>query len=799
MTDGGVSVEEQLLNYRKELRIALEDYLWTAMNLTATSEVELYAIPSLQTQRTRHIQSNTENTTGSTTKLTVDQWYSYGGVVRFPSGTRNVAQSYIDEQQAKALSDPALVQASLGPDLASVITIQDISIRNTTTMDDDGNPNNGGNYTNTTDPDNGGDEVVDRSSNDSSTTIIASVIAGSLGLLCAAGLVLRRRRRRRQKATTDDDPDAMNPKPPVPNITMLMSPTTTNTSSCRVPFSPYGDEPSDDEENDDRHTSSNHRNTSAHVQSIVNDLEETWSHLQRQQNKREPPSQMQMTTKSTEEPYLQLDVTSSQGQNQENARGEELDAPMTIGVITASSPSDEEPPTPFQYIENSADEEAMLRPNVDTTKMIQPSSIYRHRTINSYKAKESTKVAGLGHPTNESKDDNRNGEPMYSVPVVSMANSHDSMDGYSLTSGFYGGQRPINLRTAAATAAASTKASPATTTSSALPNRSEMAPPMGASTAQTATTTDPIVVPSSRSSVPLAHFVPKSSLTSVDAGESTDKNTSGKNPTWTKDRNNQSLNTDYGEEYSSDSESQFTYTQVGIAPLRKLSAMGPMLNSMSMDSCDSSVDYQDKNGGKLHDAADDSSMLQLDDNIGLISDSPTFYRSGGTGGSQHIYPNEEETPVTNNAKRTSARLACNTNNNMHTVPYSDDPSPIRATTLQLPMSSFNSTLSSDIITMNKMTGFDDDDDDIDSQPSDECKGDSMAQDLQGFANELDRIKRDIGMNRYLLQARVPSDEFAESENNILSSSTSTANMVITPDDNVASKKSNHVRSGRGRR
>ncbi len=778
-----VSVEEQLLNYRKELRIALEDYLWTAMNLTATSEVELYAIPALQTQRTRDVQSNTADTSNNTTgtsgaKLTVDQWYSYGGDVRFPSGTRNVAQSYIDEQQAMALSDPALVQASLGPDLASVITIQDISIRNTTTTDDDGNPNNGGNSTDTTDPDDGGNETVDRNSNDSSTAIIASVIAGSVGLLCAAGLVLRRRRR--QKAATDGDPDAMNRKPPVPNITMLMSPTTTNTSSSRVPFSPYGDEPSDGEENDDHHTSSNHRNNSAYVQNIVNDLEETWSHLQ-QQNQQEPPPQM--STKPAEEPYLQLDVTSSQGQTQENSRGDELEAPMTIGVIMASPPLDAEPPTPYQFVENSADEEAMLRPNVDTTttKMIEPSSIYRHRTINSYKVKESTKVAGPGHPTNNSKDDNRNGEQMYSVPVVSMTNSHDSMDGCSLTSGFYGGQRPSNLRTT-------------TTTSSAVPRRSEVAPPLGASTARTTTTTDPMVVPCARSSVPLAHFVPapKSSLTTAKAGDNTDK-TTGKSPSRTKDRTNPSLNTDYGEEYSSDSESQFTYTQVGIAPLRKLSAMGPMLNSMSIDSCDSSVDFQDRNGGKLHDAADDSSMLQLDDNIGLISDSPTFYRSGGTGG-QHNYPSEEETPVTKNAKSRSARSAYN--NNIHTVPYSDDPSPIRATTLQLPSSSFNSTLSSDIITMNKMTGFDDDDD-IDSQPSDECKGDSMAQDLQGFANELDRIKRDIGMNRYLLQTRVPSDEFVENENNIISSSTT--NMVIKPDDDIASKKSSSVRSGRGRR
>jgi hypothetical protein len=275
-----------------------------------------------------------------------------------------------------------------------------------------------------------------------------------------------------------------------------------------------------------------------------------------------------------------------------------------------------------------------------------------------------------------------------------------------------------------------------------------------------------------------------------------------------------------------------------------------MLNSMSMDSYDSTIDNGiDCAGGKLHDTANDSSMLRLDDNIGMISDSPTFHRRSGTVDQQHIYPNEEETPITANGKRSYDVNTRNTDiptaqhrSNNDSI---DDPSPIRATILHLPASlnvtsrnqndhhntnhpSFNSTLSSDIITLNKLSGCDDHD--ISSQPSDEIMGDSMEQDLQGFADELDRIKRDIGLssfqsknddssnrsrnvlgpphqpkttsnpsNRYLLHTRVPSDEFVD--NDILPSiSPTTATVAVTSDDITTSRlNSNTIKTGRNRR
>ena len=509
-------------------------------------------------------------------------------------------------------------------------------------------------------------------------------------------------------------------------------------------------------------------------------------------------------------------------------------APTSVGVITTLPMTESvqhppPPPPPVLPPNGHIYPDMLIRPSKHSVeKMIEPSSIYRHRTMNSNIANEPTaaKVRNENPDTTNTANSN-----MYSVPVVSMTNSHDSMDGYSLATGFYGGQRPINLRTS-------------TTTGSAAAKPMTHGVPSVENSAACISATDQVVV--TRSTVPLTHFVPtqplptSSSSMAATAGPHRGSSPRKTSPSWNNAQANKLTNMDDGadEEYSSDSESQFTYTQVGIVPLIKLSSMGPILNSMSMDSYDSSIDNNNTGaiGGKLYDAADDSSMLQLDDNVGMIADSPTFQRPGAT--TQHIYPSEEETPITTNATRQNARLTAY----QHIIPTaplyarndcSDDPSPIRATILHLPKSSnainrrqndssnnnqsFNSTLSSDIITMNKIS---DRHDDIDSQPSDEVMGDSMEQDLQGFADELDRIKRDIGLssggnknaarngrgstlqqpqsvptaNRYLLQTRVPSDEFVDNEDDILPST-----MIVTPDDAASKRHVHKNQKGRGRR
>jgi hypothetical protein len=304
---------------------------------------------------------------------------------------------------------------------------------------------------------------------------------------------------------------------------------------------------------------------------------------------------------------------------------------------------------------------------------------------------------------------------LYSAPLIHVSGSQDSMDGYSLTSDFYGGAKPLTLQ----------KASP----------------------------TPPVVSPPQQKGSP-------SWMIAASSQRETPSDT-----------------------YSSDSESHFSYTQIGIAPRVPPSVLGPVLASMSMDSSDQ-VSF-----------AEEDSMLNLNGNLGVIADSPTFPDPRRT---QHVYP-DEDTPVITNARHSLSHLT-----NIPPAPYIgeghdlrnvhddvDDDSPLRASALAAHgAASLNNSLASSAAIYNTTTtttganiG------DGDSQPSDEMLNeDSMAQDLEGFTEVLDRIKRDIGISqqrnaaipitgRRILHA--PSDEFGTA--------------VVTPDDDWKRSSNYNVR------
>ena len=183
------------------------------------------------------------------------------------------------------------------------------------------------------------------------------------------------------------------------------------------------------------------------------------------------------------------------------------------------------------------------------------------------------------------------------------------------------------------------------------------------------------------------------------------------------------------QEYSSDSESQFTYENIGGANLGA-SALGPAL---SMDSVDSSV------------AADDELMLSLKDKhgaTGIVAESPSLRRAQRPEG--HVYPEAARTrslfvPDDDDESADASRLQEKRGKKDSPI-FTKGYNPA----LDLSMNSFTDDimpLSPKDLTKGYVGGSQSDEE---SQPFDETMEDSIEQDLDGFAEELEKIKRDIG-------------------------------------------------------
>lgn len=237
------------------------------------------------------------------------------------------------------------------------------------------------------------------------------------------------------------------------------------------------------------------------------------------------------------------------------------------------------------------------------------------------------------------------------------------------------------------------------------------------------------------------------------------------------------------DDYSSDSESQFSHLNCEAGPVTAESTLGKgLLDSMSIGSADSFF------------GEDDELILSLDQKGGIVAESPSFVKKPPD---QHYYP-QESTPVMANSGLKSA-LRYNSS-----VPFAHDESsdekddPLRAAAMSSPdslayknISVESSGASSGAITpkVAKVLDdeFSDDDDDqlriaalsppmnssyknvtvlsrelrpkstkgcagtatensyAESLPSDEMMEDSMAQNLDGFAEELEQVQRNVGL------------------------------------------------------
>jgi hypothetical protein len=418
-------------------------------------------------------------------------------------------------------------------------------------------------------------------------------------------------------------------------------PLVTATHKQQIPFSPYGNE--DDE-------------LDAH--SIVRDLEK----LEDLRNSSGGPPASSAAPLS--EPYMQLDLSGTATSSEEDSpSADAIHTPPSLlktNINTMHAPRND---SNFYPNDTPEDELMAIGPATTSALKVEPKALVDSNAL-------------------------------YSAPVIQVSKSQDSMDGYSLTSGFYGGTKPLTLQ----------KKTPPTPVESS-PQQKGSPSWMIASSTQRETPSDT---------------------------------------------------------YSSDSETHFSYAQIGIAPRIPSSALGPTLASMSMDSSDQAS------------FTEEDSMLNLNGNVGVIADSPTFPDPRRT---QHVYP-DEDTPVITNARHSLSHLT-----NIPPAPHVvgghdlrnmnddlDDDSPLRATALTAHgTASLNSSMESSAAINNTATTTGARIGDGDSQPSDEMMNDdSMAQDLEGFTEELDRIKRDIGISqqrsttlpitgRRILHA--PSDEF----------------------------------------